>query len=118
MEYLGLEEPGSPWSQRSRGLAEGLLEYEASLNRFGIPKRDALDDDSDGWYEIDDTTIDYSEAALQRWEKDNPNAEPGVIPRVVDTRLEKAPPRRAPARPNPEEEASGRSTLVERGLDN
>ncbi len=117
MEYLGLEEPGSPWSRRSRGLAEGLLAYEDSLNRLGFPRRLATDDDADGWYEVDDSVVDYAEAALQRWEKDNPNAEPGTLPRVVDTRLEKLPPRRAPSPPEPEEEASGRSTLVERGLD-
>ena len=115
MEYLGLEAPGSPWSKRSRGLAEGLLTYESSLNRFGIPRRLAEDDEADGWYEVDDSVIDYAEAALARWEKDTKHPELGVQPRIVDTRIAPAPEKRN--RSTDEEDELPRSRLLERGLD-
>lgn len=114
MEYLGLEPPGSPWSKRSRGLAEGLLIYEKSVNQFGIPLREATDDEMDGWYEVDDTRVDHSVAALQRWEKDTKKPDPGVIPRIVDTRYEAEPVKR---QQDPEEEQAPASRLTERGLD-
>lgn len=40
----------------------------------------------DGWYEVDDTGVDHMEAALARWQKDHPSPDPGVVPRVIDTR--------------------------------
>lgn len=114
MEYLGLEPPGSPWSKRSRGLAEGLLAHERSINRFGIPLRDATNDEMDGWYEVDDSRIDHSVAALERWEKETKKPEPGVIPRIVDTRYEAEPTKRTR---EPTEEEHPASRLTERGLD-
>lgn len=115
MEYLGLEPAGTGWSYRSRGLAEGLMLYEQGLNRFGIPRRLATDDDADGWYEVDDTMVDYAEAAFARWEKETKNPEPGVQPRIVDTRVEKAPPPRTPNH-DPEEDTPPSSRLVETSL--
>jgi len=114
MEYLGLEPPGSPWSKRSRGLAEGLLVHEESLNRFGIPRRIATDDENDGWFEVDDSTIDHAEAALQQWEKATKHPELGVQPRIVNTRYENVPEKRY--RDDAEEEAPA-TRLLERGLD-
>lgn len=86
MVYLGVQTPGKPWSVKSRGLAEGLMLYEQSVNRFGIPLREATDPDMDGWYEVDDEEIDYSEAAFEEYSRNTKHPEPGVIPRVVNTR--------------------------------
>ncbi len=113
MQYLGLEQPGDPWSKRSRGLAEGLLIHEDSLNRFGIPRRVATDDEMDGWYEVDDTTVDHAEAAFKRWEKDTKHPELGVQPRIIDTRITEAPPKRHTT----DDEEEPASKLLERGLD-
>lgn len=115
MEYLGHEAPSSPWSRKSRGLAEGLLLYEQSVNQFGIPLREATDDEMDGWYEVDDTRIDHSVAALQRWEKETKKPEPGVIPRIVNTHHEPEPVKRT--RDTHEEEHTPASRLTEHGLD-
>lgn len=87
MVYLGVQTPGKPWSVKSRGLAEGLMLYEQSVNRFGIPLREATDPDMDGWYEVDDEEIDYSEAAFEEYSRNNKNPEPGVMPRIINTRV-------------------------------
>jgi hypothetical protein len=115
MEYLGLEAPGSPWSKRSRGLAEGLMVYERSINAFGIPLSEATNDEMDGWYEVDDSKVDHAVAALQRWEKETKKPEPGVIPRIVDTRYEAEPVKRSTTAEHEEEQPASR--LTERGLD-
>ena len=83
--YLGKKDPGTAWSLRSRALAEGLAIYEDSINEYGIPKREATDPERDGWYEIDDRTVDYSVAAMEEWRRATKNPEPGVLLRVVDT---------------------------------
>ncbi|MHA7132536.1 hypothetical protein [Oerskovia turbata] len=85
---------------RDRGLTEGLLLYEDSLNRFGIPRRTATDDEMDGWFEIDDGTVDHAEAAYQRWQAETKRPEPGVLPRIIDTRHE-GPQAARPPRPTP-----------------
>lgn len=87
MVYLGLQEPGKPWTVKSRGLAEGLSLYEQSVNRFGIPLREATDPDMDGWYEVDDEDIDYAEAAFEEYSKATKNPEPGAMLRVVNTKV-------------------------------
>ncbi|MBN8882625.1 MAG: hypothetical protein J0H73_09960 [Salana multivorans] len=48
MKYLGAT--GKRWTGRDRALAEGLAEYEASLNPVGIPSwlaRDTVDENVD-----------------------------------------------------------------------
>lgn len=82
MVYLGLEPPGSPWSLKSRGLAQGLILHEDGTNRLGIPVHVAQDPDHAGFFEVDDSLIDHSEAALEEWNRENKKPEPGVIPIV------------------------------------
>ena len=84
--YLGRSQPGAPWTHKDRLLAEGLTFYEDSLNRHGIPWRLATDPDLDGWFEVDDSLVDHTEAALERWQKDTKSRVPGTVPRIVDTR--------------------------------
>lgn len=86
MVYLGKTPPGRPWSQKSQALAEGLLLYEESINEYGIPIKEATDPDMDGWYEVDDDTIDYSVAAIEEYKKSNKNIEPGTILKIVANR--------------------------------
>lgn len=83
--YLGRKEPGTAWSLRSRALAEGLALYEESINEYGIPIREATDPERDGWYEINDETVDYSRAAMEEYQKNTKNPEPGVMLKVEDT---------------------------------
>jgi hypothetical protein len=75
------------WSPRSRALAEGLLEHERSIGPHGIRWRDALDPDNDGYFEVRER-MDYAQAALDQFQKDNTSkdTEPGVRPYVVFTR--------------------------------
>lgn len=82
MEYLGLESPGSPWSLKSRGLAQGLILHEDGTNRLGIPVHVAQNPDNSGFFEVDDSLIDHSEAALEEWNRQNEKPDPGVIPTV------------------------------------
>lgn len=101
MVYLNLEPPGSPWSAKSRALAEGLLLYEDGLNRLGIPRRVATDPANAGFFEVDDSLIDHSEAALEEWNRQHEKSRPdaGVIPRVrLDERAKAASARRRAAR--------------------
>lgn len=73
------------WSARDRGLAEALLEFEASVGPHGIPWRDALDPESEGWFEVEQVT-DHAQAAIDRWHKANPKPQPGTRVRVIDAR--------------------------------
>lgn len=82
MVYLGLEPPGSPWSLKSRGLAQGLILHEDGTNRLGIPVHVARDPDNAGFFEVDDSLIDHSEAALEEWQAQNQKPDPGVVPAV------------------------------------
>lgn len=81
MEYL------RNWSARDRGLAEGLIAYQDSIGPHGIPWRLALDDDMDGWFEVEQHT-DYAQAALDRFRQDrgSSDAEPGARLFVMNTR--------------------------------
>ena len=83
--YLGKKDPGTAWSLRSRALAEGLALYDREVNEFGLPKRETTDPERDGWYEIDDSTVDYSVAAMEEYRKATKDMEPGVLLKVVDT---------------------------------
>lgn len=81
MEYL------REWSARDRGLAEGLISHEDSVGPHGIPWRDALNDDNDGWFEVEEHQ-DHAQAALDQWKKDHSDkdVEPGTRLVVVNTR--------------------------------
>jgi hypothetical protein len=80
------------WSTRDRGLAEGLLLYEAGMGPHGIPMHAATDPDMDGWYEVDERT-DYAQAAIDRWRDSlHGKPEPGVYPVVRDVRQEREAP--------------------------
>lgn len=83
--YLGKKEPGTAWSLRSRALAEGLALYEENVNEFGFPLREATDPERDGWYEVDDDTVDYAQAALEEYRRATKDMEAGVLLKVVDT---------------------------------
>jgi hypothetical protein len=85
MTYLGREQPGT-WSHQSRMLAEGLAIYEANVNEWGIPHRVDRDPDMNGWLEVDDSLISESAAAIDRYRKNTPNPEPGVLLRVINTK--------------------------------
>lgn len=88
MVYLGHKDPGTPWSTKSQALAEGLLLYERSINEYGIPMHEATDPEMDGWYEVDDETVDYAVAAIEDYKKNNKNIEPGTQLRVINTRVD------------------------------
>lgn len=64
--------------------------YEKSINEYGIPIREATDPEMDGWYEVDDETVDYAVAAIEDYRKSNKNIEPGTQLRVVNTRVDDA----------------------------
>lgn len=99
MEYLGLEPSGSPWSLKSRGLAEGLMLHEDGTNRLGVPTHVARDPENAGFFEVDDSVIDHAEAALEQWQKDNKEPELGVQPAVrLDERARAAAKARREAR--------------------
>jgi hypothetical protein len=83
--YLGKKDPGTAWSLRSRALAEGLVLYEESVNEFGFPLREVNDPERDGWYEVDDSLVDYSQAAMEEYRKATKDQDPGVQLRVIDT---------------------------------
>ena len=102
MEYLGLEPPGSPWSLKSRGLAEGLVQHEDGTNRFGIPHHVARDPGHAGFFEVDDSLVDHAEAAYELWQRENEKPEPGVLPVVtLDERAMRAAKARRQARSAP-----------------
>lgn len=87
MVYLGLVKPGEPWGKKSRALAEGLMLHEEQINEFGIPLRFATDPEMDGWYEVDDETVDYSVAALEEYRKNTKSPEPGARLAIVNTKV-------------------------------
>lgn len=76
-EYLGLSEPGKPWGSADRGLAEGLLEYEAALNDMGIPSWIANDPAIQATVNVERRT-DYAQAAVDEFRsKPDYKREPG-----------------------------------------
>jgi hypothetical protein len=60
--YLGTRR-GKRWTEVDRGLAEGLIVYESSLNPLGIPAWEARDE-SRGWTVDED--VDFAMAAVER----------------------------------------------------
>jgi hypothetical protein len=52
---------------------------------LGFPLREVYDPERDGWYEVDDKTVDYSLAALDEYRRNTKTPEPGVQLKVVDT---------------------------------
>jgi len=104
MEYLGLEPPGSPWSLKSRGLAQGLILHEDGTNRLGIPVHVAQDPDNAGFFEVDASLIDHAEAALEEWQRQKEKPEPGVVPvvRLDERALRAAKARRAAPKAAPD----------------
>lgn len=108
--YLGKKDPGTAWSLRSRALAEGLVLYEESINELGLPLREVYDPERDGWYEVDDETVDYSLAALEEYRKNTKDPEPGVQLKVIDTYQEDAERPEGAGRP-----PSGQGGLEEEG---
>lgn len=59
---------------------------------------DAHDPDSEGWYEVDDSTICNARAASAQYEKeDGQDAEPGTLITVVDAREREAQRQKLPA---------------------
>lgn len=71
-------------------MAEGLIEYEASLLPHGIPSWIALDDEAGTWLEAEPIT-DYGLAAIEQATKQEKDPEPGTRYRVIDTRLQPKP---------------------------
>ncbi len=52
--YLGMCEPGGPWTARDRGLAEALLAYEAEeCSGCGQPRHTAWDPRTEGEWEAE-----------------------------------------------------------------
>lgn len=81
-EYLGISEPGNKWSTVDRGLAEGLLFYEAGLNAMGIPTEIATDPVNEGAFEVE-PVVDFAQAAIDRYRgADGYKPEPGEALRV------------------------------------
>lgn len=65
-------------------MAVALTVYEASITEHGIPAAIAYDDERGTWLEVE-PFVDYAAAAVEQWQKENPNADPGTRVRVVDT---------------------------------
>lgn len=90
--YLGARR-GKRWTEVDRGLAEGLIVYESSLNPLGIPSWLARDE-SRGW--VPDEDVDFAMAAVERaqWQaqKDQGKGEPpfGLRYVVMDAEQVKA----------------------------
>ena len=64
-----------------------LTVHEASIHdACGHYRDEAWDPDSDGWYEVDDSTTCHACAARDRWQKDNQENEPGQLVWVKDER--------------------------------
>lgn len=45
----------------------------------------AEDPKMDGWFEVDDSLVDYAAAAMEDYRKNNKNIEPGAQLRIVNT---------------------------------
>jgi len=88
--YLSLPNVTREWDARDRGLAEGLLAYEAGLMPHGIPAEIALDPDNDGWFDAVPVT-DHAQAAIERAQKENKDPEPGLRYGVRYTRNDPKP---------------------------
>ena len=74
----------SSWSRRDRGLAEGLIAYEESLNPVGLPPHVAQDPDR--VFEVDereDQAMKALEVAQEEYQRGG-NATPGLRLVVVD----------------------------------
>jgi len=90
--YWGISKGG--WSETDRLLTAALKLHEQSKcsNGCGHYTDEAWDDDADGWYEADDSTVCHACAARERWQRDHQDGtarpEPGQLLRVVDTRHE------------------------------
>lgn len=90
--YLGTRR-GKRWTEVDRGLAEGLIVYESSLNQLGIPAWEARDE-SRGWTVDED--VDFAMAAVEQaqWQaqKDQGKGEPsfGLRYAVMDAEQVKA----------------------------
>lgn len=82
---------------------------------MGFPLREAYDPERDGWYEVNDDTVDYSLAALEEYKKNTKNPEPGVQLKVVDTYEGEGSRPKEARKPVPRGEAS--LEAVERGLE-
>ena len=65
------------WSKRSRRLAIALQVLEDSTGAEGFPISMEMDPDNDGWFEAE-PQINFAAAARERWQKDNPKADPGT----------------------------------------
>lgn len=76
----------------------------------------------DGWFEVDDEVVDHAEAAFQRWQRDTKHPEPGIAPRVINTKAygDAPRPRARPARGSRADHTLGdqpdKSRLVEGAL--
>lgn len=78
------------WSDTDRALAEALDLYEAGLCQgCGQPKDRAWHPDHNGWIDVDARLTCEGCRALGEWQKGE--HEPGVIPRLMDTRPESVP---------------------------
>jgi hypothetical protein len=47
--------------------------------------REATDPERDGWYEVNDDSVDYAQAAMEEYRRSTKDMEAGVLLRVVDT---------------------------------
>lgn len=77
------------WTDVDRAIALALAGLEAGLCPCGcgLPAAITWDDDNDGWFEVDTTTVCYARQALDRWrEQEGKDTEPGVLPHVRFTR--------------------------------
>lgn len=58
---------------------------EASTGSHGQPMRLAADPEMDGWFEVHEQ-YDFAQAALDRWNREQKDPEPGVYPVVVNVK--------------------------------
>lgn len=66
------------WTDTDRVLTEALAHYERSLcPDCHQPGWIAFDPDTNGWYEVDATTVCEACAARERWAEDHKDTEPG-----------------------------------------
>ena len=85
--------------------------YEDSVNEFGIPVREAQDPENDGWFEVDDETIDFAKAAYDEYQAATKKQEPGAILRVINTRVDEEDRPEGARRPAPHRQPKGEEDL-------
>ena len=90
MEVMRITDGGWTDTDSLLATAHELWERSKCPNGKSHYADEAWDDDADGWFEVDDSTVCQACAALERWQRehDTHRPEPGTLVRVKDMRRE------------------------------